>query len=43
MLSKFRAFVATAKMRMPVAIDDGSLGAWLKMEAMPFHVLIGRD
>ena len=41
--AKVRAFVAGAKMRMPVAIDDGSLGAWLKMEATPFHVLIGRD
>ena len=41
--AKVRAFVTKAKMRMPVAIDDGSLGAWLKMEATPFHVLIGRD
>jgi thiol-disulfide isomerase/thioredoxin len=38
-----RAFVAKAKMHMPVAIDDGSLGAWLKLEATPFHVLIGLD
>jgi len=30
-------------MRTPVAIDDGSLGAWLKMEATPFHVVIDRD
>ena len=28
---------------MPVASDDGSLGAWLDMEATPFHLLIGRD
>jgi thiol-disulfide isomerase/thioredoxin len=41
--AKVQAFVTKAKMRMPVAIDDGSLGAWLKMEATPFHVLIGRD
>lgn len=41
--SKVKAFVAKAKLRMPVAIDDGSLGAWLKMEATPLHVLIGRD
>lgn len=41
--AKVRAFVATAKLRMPVAIDDGSLGAWLQMEATPFHVLIGND
>jgi hypothetical protein len=30
-------------MRMPVAIDDGSLGSWLSMEATPFHLVIGRD
>jgi thiol-disulfide isomerase/thioredoxin len=41
--AKVRAFAKTAGLRMPVAIDDGSLGAWLKMEATPFHVLIGRD
>lgn len=41
--AKVRAFVAAAKLRMPVAIDDGSLGSWLQMEATPFHVLIGMD
>jgi len=41
--AKVRAFVTGTKLRMPVAIDDGSLGAWLKMEATPVHVLIGRD
>jgi thiol-disulfide isomerase/thioredoxin len=41
--AKVRAFVARTRMRTPVAIDDGSLGAWLKMEATPFHLLIGRD
>jgi thiol-disulfide isomerase/thioredoxin len=41
--AKVRVFVASAKMRMPVAIDDGRLGAWLRMEATPFHVLIGMD
>jgi thiol-disulfide isomerase/thioredoxin len=41
--AKVKSFVATAKLRMPVAIDDGSLGAWLRMEATPLHVLIGRD
>ncbi|MBU3078108.1 TlpA family protein disulfide reductase [Sphingomonas quercus] len=41
--AKVRAFVARAGMRMPVAIDDGSLGAWLHMEATPLHLLIGRD
>lgn len=42
-VDKVRAFVASTGTHMPVAIDDGSLGAWLKMEATPFHVLIGRD
>jgi thiol-disulfide isomerase/thioredoxin len=40
---KVRKFVAASKSRMPVAIDDGSLGAWLKMDGTPFHLLIGRD
>ena len=40
---KVREFAAAAKMRMPVAIDDGSLIAWLELEATPFHVLIGLD
>jgi thiol-disulfide isomerase/thioredoxin len=40
---KVRAFVAANKGRIPVAIDDGSLGAWLKMEATPLHLLIGRN
>jgi thiol-disulfide isomerase/thioredoxin len=41
--AKVRTFVTEAKLHMPVAIDDGTLGAWLKMEATPFHVLIGLD
>ena len=41
--AKVRTFVANAKMRMPVAIDDGALGAWIRLEATPFHLLIGRD
>jgi thiol-disulfide isomerase/thioredoxin len=41
--AKVRAFAANAKMKMPVAIDDGSLVEWLDLEATPFHVLIGRD
>jgi hypothetical protein len=41
--AKVRAFLAKAGTRIPVAIDDGSLGAWLKMDATPFHLLIGRD
>jgi thiol-disulfide isomerase/thioredoxin len=41
--AKVAGFVKDAKLRMPTAIDDGTLGSWLKMEATPFHVLIGRD
>jgi len=41
--AKVRVFVDTAGMHMPVALDDGSLGAWLKLEATPFHLLIGVD
>jgi hypothetical protein len=41
--AKVRAFVIGTKLRMPVAIDDGTLGAWLKMDATPVHVLIGSD
>src|SRR5215831_3695345 len=41
--AKVRTFATQAKIHMPVAIDDGTLGAWLKMEATPFHVLIGLD
>jgi thiol-disulfide isomerase/thioredoxin len=41
--AKVRAFVTGTKLRMPVAIDDGSLGAWIKMEATPVHLLIGSD
>lgn len=41
--AKVRAFVSGTKLRMPVAIDDGSLGAWLKMDSTPVHVLIGSD
>lgn len=28
---------------MPVAIDDGRLGAWIGMKATPVHLVIGRD
>lgn len=41
--AKVRTFVARANMGMPVAIDDGTLGAFLRLEATPFHLLIGRD
>jgi thiol-disulfide isomerase/thioredoxin len=41
--AKVRTFVQQANIHMPVAIDDGSLGAWLDLEATPFHLVIGRD
>jgi thiol-disulfide isomerase/thioredoxin len=41
--AKVASFVAKTGMHMPVAIDDGSLGAWLKMDSTPVHLLIGRD
>ena len=30
-------------MHMPVAVDDGRLGAWIGMRATPVHLVIGRD
>jgi peroxiredoxin len=30
-------------LHMPVAIDDGRLGAWIGMKATPVHLIIGRD
>lgn len=41
--AKVRRFVAEANIHMPVAIDDGSLGGWLKLDSTPFHLLIGMD
>ena len=40
---KVRKFVTEANMRMPVAIDDGSLSGWLKLDSTPFSLLIGMD
>ena len=40
---KVRKFVAEANMHMPVAIDDGSLSEWLKLDSTPFSLLIGMD
>jgi thiol-disulfide isomerase/thioredoxin len=40
---KVRKFVAEANMHMPVAIDDGSLIGWLKLDSTPVHLLIGMD
>ena len=30
-------------MHMPLAIDDGALGSWIKLQATPLHIIIGRD
>lgn len=40
---KVRKFAAEANMHMPVAIDDGSLLEWLKLDSTPVHLLIGTD
>jgi hypothetical protein len=41
--AKVRAFAQKATMRMPSAIDDGALGAWIKLQETPLHIIIGRD
>jgi thiol-disulfide isomerase/thioredoxin len=41
--AKAMAFAAKTGMRMPIAIDDGSLGAWLKIPGTPVHVVIDRS
>jgi peroxiredoxin len=40
---KVRKFVAEANMHMPIAIDDGSLIGWLKLDSTPLHLLIATD
>jgi thiol-disulfide isomerase/thioredoxin len=42
-VQKVRDFAARTGMRMPVAIDDGALGAWLKMQETPLHLLMDAD
>jgi thiol-disulfide isomerase/thioredoxin len=41
--AKVKAFAEETGMHMPVAIDDGSLGAWIKLQETPLHIIIGRD
>lgn len=41
--AKVKEFATSSGMHMPVAIDDGSLGAWIKMQETPLHIIIGRD
>lgn len=40
---KVRKFASKANMHMPVAIDDGSLAGWLKLDSTPVSLLIGMD
>jgi peroxiredoxin len=42
-IGKVKAFVQDNDLRMPVAIDDGRIGAWIGMKATPVHLVIGRD
>jgi peroxiredoxin len=42
-IGKVRPFVQEFDLKMPVAIDDGRLGAWIGMKATPVHLVIGRD
>lgn len=42
-IGKVKQFVRDFDLRMPVAIDDGRLGAWIGMRATPVHLVIGRD
>lgn len=40
---KVKAFAQRSGMHMPLAIDDGALGAWIKLQETPLHIIIGRD
>ena len=40
---KVKAFAEKYGLHMPQAIDDGSLGAWIKLQETPLHIIIGRD
>ena len=42
-IGKVKQFAQTFDLKMPVAIDDGRLGAWIGMKATPVHLIIGRD
>jgi thiol-disulfide isomerase/thioredoxin len=41
--AKVTAFAQKAGMHMPLAIDDGALGAWIRLQETPLHIIIGRD
>lgn len=42
-IDKVKQFAQDFDLKMPVAIDDGRLGAWLALRATPVHLVIGRD
>jgi peroxiredoxin len=42
-IGKVKQFAQDFDLKMPVAIDDGRLGAWIGMKATPVHLVIGRD
>ena len=42
-IGKVKQFARDFDMHMPVAIDDGRLGAWIGMKATPVHLVFGRD
>lgn len=42
-IGKVKQFARDYDLHMPVAIDDGRLGAWIGMKATPVHILVGRD
>jgi peroxiredoxin len=42
-IGKVKEFVQDFDLHMPVAVDDGRLGAWIGMRATPVHLVIGRD
>jgi peroxiredoxin len=42
-IGKAKQFAQDFDLKMPVAIDDGRLGAWIGMKATPVHLVIGLD
>lgn len=42
-IGKVKQFAQDFDLHMPVAIDEGRLGAWIGMKGTPVHLVIGRD
>jgi peroxiredoxin len=42
-IGKVQEFAQAFDLKMPVAIDDGRLGAWIGMKATPVHLVVGWD